>query len=274
MYCAQTTVDTWTIYGQTLNSRLLLGTAQYPSPEIMSHAIIASNCDVVTLSLRRMVGSQSNANASANSQVFFDLITNMAKHLLPNTAGCKTAHEAIELAHMARELFNTNWIKLEVIGDDYNLQPDPFALVVAAKQLIDDGFAVFPYATDDLVLCQKLVDVGCQVVMPWASPIGTGQGILNPYALETLRQRMPNTILIVDAGIGKPSDACRVMEMGFDGVLLNTAVAKAHDPIAMAHSFSQSIAAGRTAYCAGLMSKRQTAQASTPLLDQPFWHQT
>ncbi|MBS1174451.1 MAG: thiazole synthase [Burkholderiaceae bacterium] len=269
-----TTADAWMVYGQTLNSRLLLGTALYPSPEIMSQAIKTSHCDVVTLSLRRIVGSQSDTDASTNSQVFFDLITRIGTHLLPNTAGCKTALDAIQLAHMARELFNTNWIKLEVIGDDYNLQPDPFALVVAAKQLIDDGFAVFPYATDDLVLCQKLVDVGCQVIMPWASPIGTGQGILNPYALETLRQRLPNTVLIVDAGIGKPSDACRVMEMGFDGVLLNTAVAKAHDPIAMAQSFSQSIAAGRGAYRAGLMPKRQTAQTSTPLLDQPLWHQT
>ncbi len=266
--------DTWTVYGHTLSSRLLLGTALYPSPEMMHNAILASDCDVITLSLRRIVGSQSDADAHENSQTFFEFIQGMGKRLLPNTAGCKTVQDAVQLAHMARELFDTNWIKLEVIGDDYNLQPNPFDLLTAAKQLIDEGFSVFPYATDDLVLCQKLVDVGCQVVMPWASPIGTGQGLLNPYALETLRQRLPNTILIVDAGIGKPSDACRVMEMGFDGVLLNTAVAKAHEPAAMAQSFSMSMAAGRAAYRAGLMPKRQTAQASTPVLDQPFWHQS
>ena len=175
---------------------------------------------------------------------------------------------------MSREIFNTHWIKLEVIGDDYNLQPDPFELVDAAKTLINDGFAVFPYCTDDLVLCQKLLDVGCEVLMPWGAPIGTGRGLINPYALETLRQRLPNVPLIIDAGLGKPSHACQALEMGCTAVLLNTAVAKAHDPILMAAGFKQAVEAGRASFLAGAMPERQSAAPSTPVLGTPFWHQS
>ena len=259
--------DSWSAYGETLHSRLLLGTALYPSPAIMERAIIASGTDVITLSLRR----QSPAEGGGNN--IWNFIRGLGKKLLPNTAGCHSAKEAIATAQMSRELFATSWIKLEVIGDDYNLQPDPFQLVTAAEALIKDGFSVFPYCTDDLVLCQRLVDVGCEVLMPWGSPIGTGQGLINPYALETLRQRLPEIPLIVDAGLGKPSHATQALELGCTAVLLNTAVAKAGDPEMMAHGFRQAVAAGRAGYLAGAMPKRQTATPSTPVPGTPFWHQ-
>jgi thiazole synthase len=204
---------------------------------------------------------------------FWQKIKNLNCHLLPNTAGCRDAQTAVRTAELARELFETSWIKLEVIGDDYNLQPDPFELVKAAKILIAEGFEVFPYCTDDLVLCQKLVDIGCGILMPWAAPIGSGKGVLNPYALETLRLRLPKVTLIVDAGIGKPSHAVQVMELGFDGVLLNTAVAMAKHPITMAQAFEHALIAGRKAHQAGVMLARNTAHPSTSLIDTPFWHQ-
>lgn len=259
--------DKWLAYGEALESRLLLGTALYPSPEIMQKAIISSSAEVITLSLRRQ------SPAESGGKNIWDYISDMGKKLLPNTAGCHSAKEAITTARMSREIFQTNWIKLEVIGDDYNLQPDPFQLVVAAEQLIKEGFAVFPYCTDDLILCQKLVDVGCQVLMPWGAPIGTGQGLINPYALETLKMRLPEIPLIVDAGLGKPSHAAKAMEKGCTAVLLNTAVAKAGDPIMMARGFCLAVKAGRAGYLAGAMPKRQTASPSTPLLGNPFWHQ-
>ena len=259
--------DTWTAYGETLESRLLLGTALYPSPEVMQKAIAASGAEVITVSLRRQ------SPAEGGGKNIWDYIHGTGKKLLPNTAGCHSAREAIATAQMAREIFQTDWIKLEVIGDDYNLQPDPFQLVEAAEALIRDGFAVFPYCTDDLLLCRRLVDVGCQVLMPWGAPIGTGQGLLNPYALETLRKRLPDIPLIVDAGLGKPSHAAEAMELGCSAVLLNTAVAKAADPEAMARGFRLGVEAGRAGYLAGAMPKRQTAEPSTPVLGTPFWHQ-
>jgi thiazole synthase len=173
---------------------------------------------------------------------------------------------------MAREVFDTPWIKLELIGDDYTLQPDTLKTPEAAAALIKDGFKVLPYCTEDLVLCQRLVDVGCQAVMPWASPIGTGKGPVNPYGMQTLRERLA-VPLIVDAGLGRPSHACQVMEWGFDGVLLNTAVALAVDPVAMAGAFSDAVRAGRAAFLAGAMVEQQAAQPSTPVLGTPFWHQ-
>jgi thiazole synthase len=177
------------------------------------------------------------------------------------------------MAEMAREIFATNWIKLEVIGDDYNLQPDPVELIKAAKILNQRGFIVFPYCTDDLVICQRLRDCGCEILMPWAAPIGSGRGVLNPYALETLRSRLPDVTLIVDAGIGKPSQAAYVMEMGFDAVLLNSAVALAADPVKMAGAFHDAVKAGRSAFEAGMMPERNMAHPSTALLDTPFWLQ-
>jgi thiazole synthase len=261
-----TTNNTLTLYGETFTSRFLLGTALYHSPQAMCDAIAAAQCEIITVGLRR----QSPQDNSGDH--FWQLIRDTGCKLLPNTAGCKSAKEAITTAEMSRELFATDWLKLEVIGDDYNLQPDPFALVDAAEQLIKKGFKVLPYCTDDLILCQKLLDVGCEVLMPWGAPIGTGMGLMNPYNLKTLRERLPSTPLIVDAGIGAPSQACEAMEMGFDAVLLNTAVAKSPQPSIMAHAFAQAIDAGRAAYQAGLMEQRQTASPSTPVVGQPFWH--
>ena len=174
---------------------------------------------------------------------------------------------------IAREIFNTNWIKLEVIGDQYNLQADPFETVKAAKELIDDGFEVFPYTTDDLVVSKRLVDVGCKILMPWGSPIGSGKGLMNPDNLIAIRKQFPELKLIVDAGIGKPSHATQAMQLGYDGVLLNSAIALSQNPLKMADAFRLGIEAGRLAYVAGIMQEKQFASPSTPTIGTPFWHQ-
>lgn len=257
----------WTLAGQELNSRLLIGSALYPSPAIMLDAIRASGSEVVTVSLRRQ-----NPGAEGGND-FWEYFKELNVHLLPNTAGCHSVKEAVTTANMARELFDTRWVKLEVIGDEYNLQPDPFALLEATKELITQGFEVFPYCTDDLVLCEKLVEAGCSILMPWGAPIGTGKGLMNPYALKTLRERMPEITLIVDAGIGAPSHAVQAMELGYDGVLLNTAVAQANDPITMAKAFNHALLAGRGGYEAGVIPEKDLAKPSTPTLGTPFWHQ-
>lgn len=257
----------WKIADTEVDSRLLIGSALYPSPQIMCEAIESSRSQIVTVSLRRQ------SFDGADGEQFWQLLKSLKLKILPNTAGCHSAKEAITTAHMARELFGTNWIKLEVIGDDYSLQPDPFALLEASKELIAEGFEVFPYCTDDLVLCEKLMSVGCRILMPWGAPIGTGKGLINPYALRNLRQRLPEASLIVDAGIGAPSHASQAMELGFDGVLLNTAVAQANDPVQMGRAMGLAVEAGRLAYEAGLMPEQDTAQPSTPTLGTPFWHQ-
>ncbi|BBM02509.1 thiazole synthase [Microbulbifer sp. GL-2] len=259
--------DQLTIYGKTFSSRLLVGTALYPSPAIMRESVQASSSEIITLSLRRQNPAQQKDN------IFWDYIRESGCQLLPNTAGCKSPREAVELAKMSREIFQTDWLKLEVIGDDYNLQPDLFGLVDAARELIQLGFKVLPYCTDDLVLCRKLLDVGCEVLMPWGAPIGTGQGLLNKYNLQTLRERLSDVPLIIDAGIGAPSQAAEALEMGFDAVLLNTAIAKAQNPVLMALAFKLAVESGRAAFNAGLMLRRQTASPSTPTLDMPFWQQ-
>lgn len=258
--------ETLRIYDQTFTSRLLLGTALYPSLPCMKAAILASDCEIITLSLRRQ------SPETHGGQAFWEEIQTLGKTLLPNTAGCRTEKEAINLAKMSRELFHTHWIKLEVIGDEYTLQPDPFALVNAAKTLINDGFNVLPYSTDDLILCQRLADVGCRVIMPWGAPIGTGKGLMNPYALESIRHRLPDITLIVDAGIGLPSHATQAMELGYDAVLLNTAVAQATHPVDMANAFKHAVIAGRQGFLAGRMPEQSTAQPSTPVVGMPFWH--
>ncbi len=166
-----------------------------------------------------------------------------------------------------------HWIKLEVIGNDDTLQPDPFGTVEAARILCAEGFEVFPYTTDDLVVAEKLVSVGCRIIMPWGSPIGTGQGLRNLEALKTLRQRLPGITLVVDAGIGRPSHATQALELGFDAVLVNTAVALAHDPVRMAQGFAAAVEAGRWGYEAGMMEASSRAQASSPTVGIPFWHQ-
>lgn len=257
----------WQLADKTITSRLLIGTALYPSPAIMRESILASGAEVVTVSLRRQNSTEDGGRD------FWRLLRELQLTILPNTAGCHSVKEAVTTAQMARELFATHWIKLEVIGDDYTLQPDPFGLLEATRELIAQGFEVFPYCTDDLVLCQKLVEAGCRVLMPWGAPIGTGKGLLNPYALRTIRERLGDITLIVDAGIGRPSHAAQALELGYDGVLLNTAVARAADPVAMARAFNHALLAGRTAYEAGIMQERDMARPSTPTLGTPFWHQ-
>jgi len=231
--------DSWSLGDTHLQSRLMIGSALYPSPQVMQTAIEASGADIVTVSLRRQTAGQ---NMDTNH---WQWLNQMPVHWLPNTAGCYGVREAVTTAHMAREMFDTHWLKLEVIGDEQTLQPDPFGLVEAADLLIKDGFEVFPYMTDDLVLAQRLVDVGCRILMPWASPIGSGQGIRQPQNLQLLRERFPEVQLIVDAGLGRPSDAATAMELGCDGVLLNSAIALSPDPTRMAQAFGHAVAAGR-----------------------------
>lgn len=259
--------DPLILYGESFASRLLLGTSRYPSPQVLETAVQRARPAMITASLRRQGSSTTEIHSG-----FWELLKKMAVPVLPNTACCHSPQEVITTAQMAREVFETSWIKLELIGDDYTLQPDTLRLVQTAEHLIKDGFKVLPYCTEDLILCQRLVDVGCQAVMPWAAPIGTGQGPLNPYALRLLRERL-SVPLLVDAGLGLPSHACSVMEWGFDGVLLNTAVALSHDPVSMAHAFAQAVDAGRQAYLSGTMQAQESAQASTPLVGTPFWHQ-
>jgi thiazole synthase len=254
----------WSLYGTPLNSRFLLGSAGYPSPQVLREAIATAGTQVVTVGLKRSLAAEAGDNG------FVDIVRASGVHLLPNTAGCRSAREAIVLAQMARELFGTRWVKLEVTGDDHTLQPEPWELLDAATQLVRDGFQVFPYCTDDLVACRRLLDAGCEVLMPWGAPIGSGQGLLNPYALRTLRERLPGVPLIVDAGIGAPHHAARAMELGFDGVLLNSAVAQAREPVRMAAAFAHAIAAGRLGYEAGVMAPQDMAVPSTPVADGPL----
>ncbi len=253
------------LYETGVASRLLLGTAQYPSPQVLHDAVEASGVEIVTVSLRR-----ESARARAG-QRFWELITGLGVRVLPNTAGCRTVKEAVTTAQMARELFDTSWVKLEVIANDDTLQPDLFGLVEAARILVGEGFQVFPYTTEDLGAAEKLLEAGCELLMPWGAPIGSGQGLANPAALRTMRAYFPEVTLIVDAGIGAPSHAAQAMEMGFDGILLNTAVAKAGDPARMAAAFAKAIEAGRLAWEGGLMEPRDMASPSTPVAGTPFF---
>jgi thiazole synthase len=257
--------DQLTLYGTSFSSRLLLGTARYDSQSLLEDAILAADPAMVTVSLRRQI-----SGSKESGQSFWNLLRESRRPILPNTAGCLSAREAVRTACMARELFETKFIKLEVIGDELSLQPDPFGLIEAAMELVRLGFQVLPYCTEDWVLCRRLIDLGCEVLMPWAAPIGTGQGPRNPRALRELRERAPQTTLIVDAGVGLPSHACQVMEWGFDGVLLNTAVSRALDPVLMAGAFGQAIKAGRSAFLAGPMNVQEIAVASTPEIGRPF----
>ena len=251
--------DTLSLYGVELTSRLLLGTAQYPSPAILAEAVKASATEIVTVSLRR-------EGLSGSGAAFWALIADLGVRVLPNTAGCHTVKEAVTTAKMAREVFATNWIKLEVIGHHDTLQPDVFALVDAARVLSEDGFEVFPYMTADLIVAERLLDVGCRVLMPWCAPIGSAKGPVDPDALKSMRAAFPDIPLIVDAGLGRPSHAAAVMELGYDAVLLNTAVAKAGDPVAMARAFGQAVAAGWEAHLAGPLEPRDMAVPSTPVI--------
>jgi thiazole synthase len=247
---------------------MFLGTAGYPSPAVLAAAVKSSGAGVVTVSLRR---ETAGGGAVGSGNGFFELIKDLGVCVLPNTAGCRTAREAVTTAQMAREVFDTGWIKLEVIGNEDTLQPDVFGLVEAADVLSRDGFKVFPYTTEDLSVAERLQRAGCEVIMPWGAPIGTGQGITNRRALESLRAYFPEAVLIVDAGIGAPSHAALAMEIGFDAVLLNTAVAKAADPVRMAGAFAEAISAGRMGFESGLMPPRDMAVPSTPVAGTPFF---
>jgi thiazole synthase len=251
-------------YGVELGSRLLLGTAGYPSPAILADAVRASGAEVVTVSLRRESGRD------RAGQGFWQLIRDLGVRVLPNTAGCHTAKEAAATARMAREVFGTDWIKLEVIGDADTLHPDVFGLVEATAILAAEGFKVFPYTTTDLGVAERLLEAGAGVLMPWGAPIGTGRGLADPYALRSLRARFPDVPLVVDAGLGLPSHAAQAMELGYDAVLLNTAVSRAGDPVRMAGAFRRAVLAGRDAYLADPMETRDMAAPSTPVLGTAF----
>lgn len=248
------------LYGTTISSRLLLGTARYPSPAILAEAVRRSQTAIVTVSLRRETAGGKTGGA------FFEMIRDLGVRVLPNTAGCHSVSEAVLTAKMAREVFATNWIKVEVIGHHDTLQPDVFALVEAARILAAEGFEVFPYTTDDLVVAEKLLEAGCKVLMPWCAPIGSAAGPLNLAALRAMRAHFRDVPLIVDAGIGRPSHAATVMELGYDAVLLNTAVSGAADPAAMAGAFAKAIEAGNEAFHAGVLEPRDMAVPSTPVI--------
>jgi len=252
------------LYGAELNSRLLLGTARYPSPAVLTDAVRAARAEVVTVSLRRESGGE------RSGQGFWSLIRALGVRVLPNTAGCHSVKEAVTTAHMAREVFATPWIKLEVIGEDDTLQPDVFGLTEAARILCAEGFEVFPYTTEDLVVAERLLAAGCRVLMPWGAPIGSGRGLNNLFGLTALRAHFPEVPLIIDAGLGVPSHAARALELGFDAVLINTAVAQATDPVAMAGAFAQAVAAGHAARLAGPIEPRNFAEPSTPVIGQAF----
>jgi thiazole synthase len=256
--------DPLRLYGVELTSRLLAGTARYPSPKILSLAIEAAKAEIVTVSIRREAGG------SRGGEGFWSLIRQLGVRVLPNTAGCRTVKEAVTTAEMAREVFNTDWIKLEVIGEEDTLHPDVFGLVEAASVLSREGFKVFPYTTEDLVAAEKLLDAGCELLMPWGSPIGSARGLNNPFALRSLRAHFPTTPLIIDAGIGAPSHAAAAMELGFDAVLSNTGIAKAGDPVKMARAFALAVEAGRLGYLADLIVPRDMAAPSTPVIGRPF----
>ena len=252
------------LYAVTVRSRLLLGTARYPSPAVLAEAVRAARAEIVTVSLRR------ESAGERAGQAFWTLIRALGVRVLPNTAGCHSVKEAVTTAHIAREVFGTPWIKLEVIGEDDTLQPDVFGLVEAARTLCAEGFEVFPYTTEDLVVAERLLSAGCQVLMPWGAPIGSGRGLNNLFGLTALRAHFPEVPLIIDAGLGVPSHAARALELGFDAVLINTAVAQARDPVQMAAAFAQAVEAGFAARQAGPIEPRDLAAPSTPLIGTAF----
>jgi len=252
------------LYQATLRSRLLLGSARYPSPAVLAAAVQAARAEVVTVSLRRESGGE------RSGQAFWSLVRALGVRVLPNTAGCHSVKEALTTAHMAREVFGTTWIKLEVIGEDDTLQPDVFGLTEAARLLCAEGFEVFPYTTEDLVVAERLLAAGCRVLMPWGAPIGSGRGLNNLFGLTALRAHFPEVPLIIDAGLGVPSHAARALELGFDAVLVNTAVAQARDPVQMAAAFALAVEAGAAARLAGPIEPRDMAAPSTPLIGTAF----
>jgi thiazole synthase len=243
------------IAGRTLRSRLLLGSGGFPSLEVMAEAIAASGCELVTVALRRI---DPQARGS-----LVDVLAGAGVELLPNTAGCFTARDAVLTAKLAREAFATDWIKLEVIGDEDTLLPDAPELLRAAEELVDEGFVVLPYTTDDPVLARRLADVGCAAVMPLGSPIGSGMGIRNPYNLALIREAV-SVPVVLDAGVGTASDAALAMELGCDAVMAASAIARAQDPVRMAASMRAAVEAGLLARGAGRIPRRTYATPSSP----------
>ena len=251
--------DALSIAGRSLRSRLLLGTGGFPSLELMSEAITASGSELVTVALRRV----DVAGQAAGSGSLMQTLEQSGVQLLPNTAGCFTARDAVLTAKLAREAFATDWIKLEVIGDEDTLLPDAPELLRAAEELVDEGFVVLPYTTDDPVLARRLVDVGCAAVMPLGSPIGSGMGIRNPYNIALIREAV-DVPVVLDAGVGTASDAALAMELGCDAVMAASAIARAQDPVMMAAAMAAAVRAGRLARLAGRIPRRLYATASTP----------
>jgi len=252
--------DTLTIANRTFRSRLFVGTGKYRSKQLMSRCHTAAETEMVTLAVRRV----NLTDRSKESEL--DFIDRSRIHILPNTAACYTADEAIRTARLAQEVGLSNWIKLEVIGDQKTLFPDNEGLLEATRMLVKEGFVVLPYTTDDLVNARKLIDAGAAAVMPLAAPIGSGLGIQNLTNLKILRQEITEVPLIVDAGVGTASDAAVAMELGYDGILLNTAIAEAEDSELMARAMRLAVEAGRAAFLAGRMPKREYAVASSPLV--------
>lgn len=243
-----------------LESRLIVGTGKYPSLDVMQKAHRASGAQMVTVAIRRI-----NLD-DASGKTLLDYIDRTRLAVLPNTAGCYNAKEAVLTAQLARELLETNLIKLEVIGDAHTLYPDTRETLAAAETLVADGFTVLPYIADDPVACKQLEELGCAAVMPLAAPIGSGLGVCNPYSIRIIKERAKVPV-IVDAGVGTASDAAIAMELGADAVLMNTGIATARDPVAMAHAMKLAVEAGRTAFTAGRMEKRLYANASSPMRD-------
>jgi thiazole synthase len=246
--------DPLVLSGETFSSRLIMGTGGASSLEALEAALVASGAEVATVALRRV-----NPKASGS---IVDVLDRVGCRLLPNTAGCFTAHDAVATARLAREAFDTSWIKLEVIGDDRTLLPDPVELLDAAERLVDDGFVVLPYTNDDPVLARRLEDAGCAAVMPLGSPIGSGMGIANPYNLRLIVQDA-SVPVVLDAGVGTASDAALAMELGCDAVLVASAVTRARDPVAMAEAMRRAVEAGRLAARAGRIPRRLYAEPST-----------
>ena len=249
--------DTFELAGTNFTSRLIIGTGKYRTYDEMKSAHAASGAEMVTVAVNRVP-------LDGSSESFLDHL-NPTIRILPNTAGCYDADHAIRTARLAREALETEWIKLEVIGDQTTLLPDNEQTLEAAKVLAKEGFVVLPYFTDDLIMAKKLLEVGCPAVMPLAAPIGSGMGVQNPSNLRIMREQLPDATIIVDAGVGVPSDAAIAMELGADAVLLNTAIAEARDPERMARAMRLAIEAGHLAYRAGRMPRRLYASASSPL---------
>ena len=251
--------DSLVIAGKTFTSRLIVGTGKYPSPSIMAQAHEASGAEMVTVAVRRVNISD------RTKESLLDFIDTAKYFLLPNTAGCYSADEAIRTARLGREAGLSNWVKLEVIGDERTLFPDNEELIIATRALVKEGFVVLPYTSDDLVVCRKLVDAGAAAVMPLGAPIGSGLGIQNPNNIRIIREFITSVPVIVDAGVGTASDAALAMELGADGVLMNTAIAGAVNPQAMAEAMKYAVRAGRLAYTSGRIPKKAYATASSPV---------